>query len=189
GRLRKEGFRQVHILGSPEEVEAATIARTPLGNNRRHEHGPFDIVGDIHGCCDELEQLLAELGYERSAVGAYHHPEARRAIFVGDLGDRGPRIVDSVRLVKAMIEAGSALCVPGNHDMKLVRKLRGRDVQITHGLDKTLAELERLTKEERNEIRDFLDALVSHYVLDDGKLVVAHAGMKEEMQGRGSGKV
>jgi polynucleotide kinase-phosphatase len=186
--LRKEGFRQVHILGAPEEVDAATIARTPLWNNRKHETGPFDIVGDVHGCCDELEQLLAELGYER-ADGAYAHPEGRRAVFVGDLVDRGPRIVDSVRLVKAMVDAGSALCVPGNHDMKLVRKLRGRDVQITHGLDRTLAELEPLSEDERNEIRGFLDGLVSHYVFDGGNLVVAHAGMKEEMQGRGSGKV
>jgi protein phosphatase len=188
-RLRKEGFRQVHILDSVDDVEAATIARTPLWNNRKHEHGPFDVVGDVHGCCDELEQLLAELGYCRSANGAYEHPERRRVVFVGDLVDRGPRIVDTVRLVKAMVDAGSALCVPGNHDMKLVRKLRGRDVQITHGLDKTLAELEQLAEEERNEIRDFLDGLVSHYVFDDGKLVVAHAGMKEEMAGRGSGKV
>jgi protein phosphatase len=187
--LRKEGFRQVHVLGSTEEVEAATIARTPLWNNRKTEHGPFDIVGDIHGCCDELEQLLTELGYERDGDGAYAHPEGRRAIFVGDLVDRGPRIVDSVRLVRAMVDAGTALCVPGNHDMKLVRKLRGRDVQITHGLDRTLAELEALTEEEQNEIRDFLDGLVSHYVFDDGNLVVAHAGMKEEMAGRGSGKV
>jgi protein phosphatase len=187
--LRKEGFRQVHVLGSPEDVEQATVERTPLWNNRKSEHGPFDIVGDVHGCCDELEQLLAELGYERSGEGAYAHPDGRKAIFVGDLVDRGPRIVNSVRLVKAMVDAGTALCVPGNHDMKLVRKLRGRDVQITHGLDRTLAELEALTDEEREEIRDFLDGLVSHYVFDDGNLVVAHAGMKEEMAGRGSGKV
>ena len=186
--LRKEGFRQVHVLGSPEEVEAATISRTPLWNNRRSEHGPFDIIGDVHGCADELEQLLTELGY-RITADAYEHPEGRRAIFVGDLVDRGPRIVDSVRLVKAMVEAGTGLCVPGNHDMKLVRKLRGRDVRITHGLDRTLAELERLTDEERDQIRAFLDGLVSHYVFDDGKLVVAHAGLREEMQGRGSGKV
>jgi polynucleotide kinase-phosphatase len=170
-------------------VEAATIARTPLWNNRKQEHGPFDIVGDVHGCCDELERLLAELGYERGPDDAHAHPEGRRAIFVGDLVDRGPRIVDSVRLVKAMVDAGAALCVPGNHDMKVVRKLRGRDVQITHGLDRTLAELEALTETEQDEIRDFLDGLVSHYVFDDGNLVVAHAGMKEEMQGRGSGKV
>src|SRR5439155_22952512 len=119
-----------------------------LWNNRKHEHGPFDVIGDVHGCCDELELLLHELGYLRVTDGAYAHPEGRKAVFVGDLVDRGPRIVDSVRLVQAMVNEGSALCVPGNHDLKLVRKLRGRDVQITHGLDRTLAELEALTEEE-----------------------------------------
>jgi polynucleotide kinase-phosphatase len=187
-RLNREGFRHVHVLTSPEEVEAAVIERTRLWNNRKDEHGPFDIVGDVHGCCDELERLLGDLGYVQTD-GANRHPDGRKAIFVGDLVDRGPRIVDSVRLVKRMVEAGSALCVPGNHDIKLVRKLRGRDVQITHGLDRSLAEIDPLDEVDRNEIRDFLDGLVSHYVLDDGRLVVAHAGMKEEMQGRGSGKV
>ena len=107
--------------------------------------------------------------------------------------DRGPRILDTVRLVRNMVAGGSALCVPGNHDMKLMRKLRGKDVQITHGLAERLAEIDALPDEVREpfckELAEFLDGLVSHYVLDDGKLVVAHAGMKEEMQGRGSGKV
>ena len=73
---------------------------------------------------------------------------------------------------------------------KLVRKLRGRDVQITHGLAESLAQLEAEPTEFRDAGRTaFLDGLVSHYVLDGGELVVAHAGMKEEMQGRGSGAV
>ena len=92
-----------------------------------------------------------------------------------------------------MIQHGSGICVPGNHDMKLLRKLRGKDVRITHGLAQSLAEIEALPDQVREpftkSLSDFLDGLVSHYVLDDGKLVVAHAGMKEEMQGRGSGKV
>jgi len=200
--LRKEGFRQVHVLSSGEEVEAASINRTRLWNNRRDQHGPFDIIGDVHGCCDELERLLGELGYRivEQRDGAfpdggplYAHPEGRTAVFVGDLVDRGPRILDTIRLVRNMVEAGSAHCVPGNHEMKLVRKLRGRDVQITHGLDRSLAELDALPDHCRGaaaaEVVRFLDSLVSHHVYDDGKLVVAHAGMKEEMQGRGSGKV
>jgi protein phosphatase len=62
--LQREGFRHIHILNSLEDVEAAVIERQPLWNNRKHEHGPFDIIGDIHGCCDELEALLQQLGYE-----------------------------------------------------------------------------------------------------------------------------
>ncbi|MDB5336573.1 MAG: polynucleotide kinasephosphatase, partial [Planctomycetaceae bacterium] len=123
----------------------------------------------------------------------YAHPTGRKADFVGDLVDRGPRVLDTVRLVHNMVRNGSGLCVPGNHDMKLLKKLSGRDVQITHGLDKTLAEIDALPDDVRSpfiaELMQFLDGLVSHYVLDEGKLVVAHAGMKEEMQGRGSGRV
>jgi protein phosphatase len=200
--LGREGFRHVFVLESPEEVQAATIERVPLWNDKRNEHGPFDIIGDIHGCSNELEALLQRLGYQVTSPASdssvwgnrsYAHPEGRKAVFVGDLVDRGPRILDTVRLVHNMIQSGAALCVPGNHDMKLMRKLRGRDVQITHGLANSLAEIDALPDDLREPFRkdlaEFLDGLVSHYVLDDGKLVVAHAGMKAEMQGRGSGKV
>ena len=88
-----------------------------------------------------------------------------------------------------MVESGAALCVPGNHDVKLMRKLNGKDVRITHGLAESLEQLEREPSELRERVAAFVDKLVSHYVLDDGRLVVAHAGLKEELQGRGSGKV
>lgn len=119
--LEREGFRHVFVLATPEAVEAAVIERQPLWNNRKHEHGPFDIIGDVHGCYDELVRLLVQLGYhvepavEGSGPVTVTPPPGRKAIFLGDL--------------------------------------------------------------------------VSHYVLDDGRLVVAHAGMKEAMQGRGSGQV
>ena len=142
----------------------------------------------MHGCFDELTALLTELGYtvEGHAVTP---PDGRKAVFLGDLGDRGPRTPDVLRLVMGMTSAGTALCVPGNHDVKLLRKLRGKDVQITHGLAETLAQLEAKPPEFVGEVKTFLDSLVSHYVLDGGKLVVAHAGMKAEMAGRGSGRV
>ena len=200
--LHREGFRHVFVLNSPEEVEAAVIERVPLWNDKQDEHGPFDIIGDVHGCGEELEALLARLGYVEARLDrdnplwgdrTFVHPEGRRAVFLGDLVDRGRRILQAVRLVRNMVVHGSALCVPGNHDVKLVRKLRGKNVQITHGLAETLAEIDAMPVEVRGtfctDLADFLDGLVSHYVLDDGKLVVAHAGMKEEMQGRGSGKV
>lgn len=200
--LKREGFRYVHILNSSEEVEAVSIERQPLWNNRKHEQGPFDIIGDIHGCCDELEALLQQLGYEITAEipsesvwsgAVYSHPQGRKAIFLGDLVDRGPRILDTLKLVRNMIEAGTALCVPGNHDIKLMRKLWGKNVRISHGLDKSLAEIDALPEDSRalssKEIANFLDSLISHYVLDGGGLVVSHAGMKEALQGRGSGRV
>jgi protein phosphatase len=193
--LEREGFRHVFVLSTPEEVDAAVIERQPLWNNLKHEHGPFDIIGDVHGCYDELVALLGQLGYqvvpapETPGRVTVRVPEGRRAIFVGDLVDRGPKIPDVLRLVMGMVEAGTALCVPGNHDVKLMRKLRGKDVQITHGLADSLAQLEKEPEDFRRGVADFIDDLVSHYILDDGKLVVAHAGMKESMQGRGSGKV
>jgi protein phosphatase len=200
--LKREGFRHIFVLETVEEVEAAVIERVPLWNDRTSEHGPFDIIGDVHGCADELEELLKHLGYEAESASdgpplesgpVYRNPAGRKAIFVGDLVDRGPRVLDCVRIVRNMVQAGTALCVPGNHDMKLLKKLRGKDVQITHGLAQSLAEIDALPDSIRQpfcaSLAEFLDGLVSHYVLDCGKLVVAHAGMKEEMQGRGSGKV
>ena len=190
--LEREGFRHVFTLSTPEEVSSVTIARQPLWNNLKHEHGPFDIIGDVHGCYDELNGLLGQLGYriENGPDGPKATPpNGRKAIFVGDLVDRGPRIPDVLRLVMRMVDEGTALCVPGNHDMKLMRKLKGRDVQMTHGLADSVQQLDKESPEFKQGVIKFLDDLVSHYVFDDGKLVVAHAGMKEEMQGRGSGRV
>src|SRR5688572_3196078 len=190
--LQREGFRHVHVLRSVADVDAAEVVREPLWNNRRSDHGPFDIIGDVHGCADELEDLLEQLGYvvpEDGAAAGRRHPAGRRAIFLGDLVDRGPRIPDVLATVMTMVETGAALCIPGNHDIKLMRKLRGRDVQVTHGLADSIAQLDGEPPEFRDRVMRFIDDLVSHYVLDDGKLVVAHAGLKEEYQGRGSGTV
>ena len=190
--LEREGFRHVFTLSTPEEVASVTISRQPLWNNLKHEHGPFDIVGDVHGCYEELNTLLGQLGYkiENGPDGPKATPpDGRKAVFVGDLVDRGPRIPDVLRLVMRMVAEGTALCVPGNHDMKLMKKLKGRDVQMTHGLADSVQQLDKESPEFKQAVIKFLDDLVSHYVFDDGRLVVAHAGMKEEMQGRGSGKV
>jgi protein phosphatase len=190
--LEREGFRYVFKLSSAEEVDAVTIERQPLWNNRRDMHGPFDIVGDVHGCLDELLELMARLGYQverQDATFSVAPPEGRSLVFVGDLVDRGPATPDVLRLVMTMVDAGQAFCVPGNHDIKLMKALKGRDVQLTHGLAESLQQLEKESAEFRARALKFLDDLVSHYVFDDGGLVVAHAGMKESMQGRGSGKV
>lgn len=184
----REGFRHVHVLKSPEQVAQVSIARQPLWTNKRHEHGPFDIIGDVHGCADELQALLATLGYVLDQE-TFRHPDGRRVVFLGDLVDRGPGVVRVLRTVMRMVAAGTALCVPGNHDVKLMRALQGKQVTIAHGLQESLAQLAVESEAFRHEVAAFIDGLVSHYVLDGGALVVAHAGMKEEMQGRGSGKV
>jgi len=191
--LQKEGFRHVFTLDSLDAIETVEIERQPLWNNRRDEHGPFDIIGDIHGCFDELAELLEKLGYRiaRRTDGFFdiENPANRKAVFVGDLVDRGPNSPDVLRLVMSMTRAGKALCVPGNHEAKLFKYLSGRSVTVSHGLAETIAQFEPETAEFKREVAEFIDALVSHYVFDDGKLVVAHAGLKEKLQGRGSGKV
>jgi protein phosphatase len=188
-QLPREGFRRVFILRTPEEVEAVEVERQPLPSDRRFDGGPFDIIGDVHGCADELEELLATLGYTAGPDGVWRHPQGRRAVFVGDLVDRGPRIPDVLRLVMNTVKAGAALCVPGNHDDKLMRKLRGRSVQVAHGLQNSLDQLQRETAEFRQQVADFIASLPSHYVLDRGRLVVAHAGMRRDLQGRESRRV
>ncbi|MFP5285878.1 MAG: polynucleotide kinase-phosphatase, partial [Thermoanaerobaculia bacterium] len=182
--LQKEGFRRVFVLRSPEEAEAVAIERERLWPDRREETGPFDIIGDVHGCADELEELLDRLGYSDG-----RHPEGRKVVFLGDLVDRGPRVPDVLRIAMDMARAGTALCVPGNHDDKLKRYLQGKRVRIAHGLEQSIEQLEDHPPAFREGVRAFLDGLVSHYVLDGGRLVVAHAGMKQEMQGRASGRV
>ena len=187
-KLQDEGFRRVFVLRSPEDVADVTLERQPLRTSRKDEHGPFDIIGDIHGCGDELEELLSLLGYGMDG-GAWHHPAGRKVVFLGDLVDRGPRTPDVLRIAMGMAEAGTALCLPGNHDMKLWKALSGAKVEVRHGLEASLEQLEREAPDFRERVIRFLDGLVSHYVLDGGRLVVAHAGMKERMQGRDSVRV
>jgi protein phosphatase len=190
--LEKEGFKVAAILRSEDEVEQALVVREKAWNDRRDQHGPFDIIGDVHGCLDECVQLLRQLGYRVEGTReapTVTPPEGRRTVFVGDLVDRGPDSPGVLRLVMAMVADGTAFCVPGNHDVKLMKKLRGRDVKVSHGLAETLAQLESEPDAFRREVADWVYSLVSHLVFDDGKLVVAHAGMKEALQGRASSAV
>ncbi|TXS07139.1 polynucleotide kinase-phosphatase [Streptomyces sp. col6] len=185
--LEREGFRKVHILRTEEEAEHAEVVLERRYNDLRHLTGPFDIIGDIHGCRSELDTLLGRLGYVDGA-----HPEGRTAVFVGDLVDRGPDSPGVLRRVMSMVADGNALCVPGNHENKLGRYLKGRKVQLTHGLAETVEQLEREDAKDpefRKRVAEFIDGLVSHYVLDDGRLVVCHAGLPEKYHGRTSGRV
>ncbi len=188
--LRREGFHRVYVLSGEDDIEAASFEREPLWNDRRSDHGPFDIIGDVHGCHEELVELLAALGYETDLDGpTVTPPPGRRALFLGDLVDRGPAIPAVLRLVMGMVSSGAALCIPGNHEVKLLRALNGKNVTPTHGLAESLEQLAAEPPEFPREVAKFIDALVGHYVLDDGRLVVAHAGLPEKLQGRASGQV
>lgn len=189
--LEREGFRYLHVLHTPMDVAAVKFERQPLWNNRKWDHGPFDITGDIHGCYDELIELLLKLGYElpQSSPQRVIPPPGRKAIFLGDLCDRGPKSPEVLHLVMDMVGRGQALCVPGNHDEKLLRKLRGKNVQLTHGLAETLQQMEPHGPTFAEAVRDFIDSLIGYYVLDGGNLVVAHAGMKQQYVGRASRRV
>ncbi|WP_326720175.1 polynucleotide kinase-phosphatase [Streptomyces sp. NBC_00243] len=182
--LEREGFRKVHILRGVEEAESAEIRTEKRYNDLTHLTGPFDIIGDIHGCASELETLLGKLGYVDGV-----HAEGRTAVFVGDLVDRGPDTPGVLRRVMSMVGSGNALCVPGNHENKLGRHLKGRKVQHTHGLAETIEQFDGESDEFIAGVREFVDGLVSHYVLDGGRLVVCHAGLPEKYHGRTSGRV
>jgi len=189
--LQREGFRHVYHLNGLEAMEAATFDAVPLRPDRRSETGGFDIIGDVHGCLEELLELLGLLGYAPNPEGVWSHSEGRRAVFVGDLVDRGPDSVGVVRLVLSMVQAGTAFCVPGNHDDKLKRTLQGRKTEIKHGLEVSLAQIHALPDTEQDTFTrafvDFIEELPTHLWLDGGKLVVAHAGLPESMHGRSSG--
>ncbi|WPD23885.1 MAG: polynucleotide kinase-phosphatase [Candidatus Electrothrix scaldis] len=196
--LKREGFRKIYVLRSEEEIERITgIAREKLYSNKQDITGPFDLIGDIHGCYDELIDLLHNLGYTIHPVAddgrnfgiRVNCPGERKIVFLGDLVDRGPNSPAVLKLVMNMVAAGTAFCVPGNHDMKLQKKLSGKNVKVRYGLEETLEQLSQESPEFSARVKEFLYSLVSHYVFDGGKLVVAHAGLKEEMQGRGSAAV
>ncbi len=188
--LKREGFGHVTVLDAAE-IDGVRIERQPLWPDKRDVTGPFDLIGDVHGCFDELEALMVKLGYVIEGRTPYRvtHPEGRRIVFVGDLVDRGPKTPEVLRIVIDMVKDGRAFCVAGNHDDKLRKALQGRDVKVAHGLAESLEQLSHETPEFRQDVVKFLDGLISHYVFDGGKLAVSHAGLKEHYIGRGSPRI
>ncbi|MGD9784675.1 MAG: metallophosphoesterase [Hyphomicrobiaceae bacterium] len=194
-RLRADGYREVMELAS-SDIDALRLERQRMPTDLRHESGPFDIIGDVHGCASELETLLARLGYSVAFKGKKPKrtvrvscPPGRRIIFVGDLVDRGPRAADTLRIVLSMVEDGSALLVPGNHDVKFLRWLKGEKVAITHGLDVTVRDLKGESDQFLTSVREMLQRLWSHVWVDGGELAVAHAGLLQGMIGRATPRV
>ncbi|USK93821.1 bis(5'-nucleosyl)-tetraphosphatase PrpE [Rossellomorea marisflavi] len=151
----------------------------------------LDIIGDIHGCYEELTTLIEKIGYTWAGEIPVH-PE-RQLAFIGDLTDRGPRSLDTIDLVAALCSQGKARYVPGNHCDKLYRYFLGHDVQIRHGLETTVAEWASSSPSKQEAIKKKFLALYEdaplYDVLDGGRLILAHAGMKEEWIGRKNKKI
>lgn len=187
--LPAEKFNTITTLRSPEDL---ANARVVIGSFvPEHSAPPFDIIGDVHGCYAELAALLERLGYRRRAAEQdFAHPDRRLPVFVGDLADRGPASVAVLTLVERMVARGAALVVQGNHDNKLLRWLLGHKVQVRHGLATTVAELEARPQEERDALRPRLIALLQnapgYLILDERRLVVTHAGIRDAMIGHWS---
>ena len=159
----------------------------------RDDPPPYDIIGDVHGCIDELRELLDRLGYLEGVDGGVWHPDSRTLVFVGDLADRGPGNMPVWLLVLATIEAGNAIVTPGNHDRKFARYLMGRDVILNHGLELTAAEYRALLPGDKRTVRYGVQQVIldgpPYAILDDGNLVVAHAGIEEWMIGKTTDRV
>jgi len=187
--LKREGFRYIYVLNSVNDIENVEIVRTKLWNDKKHLTGPFDIIGDVHGCFDELKELLKQLGYTKKRTDGYFHKNGRTAVFLGDIMDRGPKNIEVLKLIMDMVESGNAICINGNHDEKLNKYLRGSNVTQSHGLADTIKEIESEGEDFKLKAKDFIGSLRSHFVLDSGKLVVSHAGIIEKYQGRGSARV
>lgn len=197
-RLGQEGFHRVYLFSTPEERDHAEIQIQKLPFNRKDHPGPFDLIGDVHGCCNELESLLSLLGYRHENIGTnpgftWRHPDGRTAVFVGDVLDRGPRILDTYRLVHSMIVAKTGLAVQGNHELKVYRHFKSAKPEPRPSILQTLREIEQedlpTQKETIRGLMEFIEGLPHHLVLDGGRLVAAHAGLREDLQGRDSALV
>ena len=147
---------------------------------------PYDIIGDIHGCYEELLELLEVLVYEQKNV-TFIHPDGRNLAFVGDAADRGPESLAVWQFLFNLEDAKKLFYCPGNHCNKFYRYLKGSNVQITHGLETTVGEFKQLTKSRQEEFRKrfiaFYEKLPFYNRLDNEKLIIAHGGIREDRIG------
>ena len=181
--LSKERWGRIDKLDA-RALSEVRVKRCPLPPIQFSLTGPFDVIGDVHGCLSELRTLLDRLGYTEDGS----HPDGRRPVFVGDLVDRGPDSVGVLKLVLSWLEQDRALLVPGNHDDKLYRWLQGRAVKVQGGLKTTVAEWQELSAPEERLLRSrfmaAMEAAPSYLWLDEGRLLVSHGGLEERDHGR-----
>jgi protein phosphatase len=190
--LHKHGVHSVHVINQLDKLQEIVINKNKLPIDKKEHEGPFDIIGDIHGCFDELKALTLKLGYQIEEVDGNFkvtHPHQRKLVFVGDLVDRGPKIAEVLHFVIDAKAQGMAYCVIGNHEERLLRKLNNKEVALTHGLQESVDQLALSSDRFREQVKAFLTELPSHYVFDHGKLAIAHAGLKQKYLDRTSKRI
>ncbi|MBU5353501.1 polynucleotide kinase-phosphatase [Paenibacillus barcinonensis] len=195
--IRDEGFDASYILKHPYPVSFVRTANPlmiDMGTG-------IDIIGDIHGCYEEMMELIHRLGYvDEQGDGMLRHPEGRKLVSVGDVSSRGPESLKCLLFWQQHCAAGLAYMVDSNHGWKIARYLDGRDVTLSHGDERVEAELLQLeqvqgsaaAKQVRESLKHFLLEAPSHLVFTRNgvrQVVVAHAGIRDHFIGKQSRRI
>ncbi|RBW69663.1 polynucleotide kinase-phosphatase [Bacillus taeanensis] len=194
--IKKEGYKAVYFISEPNEIEL--IRRSNL-LEIAIEDG-IDIIGDIHGCYDEMISLLEKLGYEKNEEDYYIHPEGRKFLSIGDIMSRGPHSLKTMLFFFRHVQQNLAYMIDSNHGWKIARWLGGRNVTLAHGDEKVEEDFKRYeeefgaeqTEEIKKALKEFLLKAPSHYVFKKNgvsTLVCTHAGIKDEYIGKQSHEI
>lgn len=189
--IKKEGYLASYFISDVSEVEVIRKTQNPLhlevGNG-------IDIIGDVHGCYDEMIELLERLGYEKNHQSLYVHPEGRRLLSLGDIMSRGPESLKTMEFFMRHVKVNLAYMIDSNHGWKIARWLEGKNVTLNHGDELVEEELARNLEtgditQLKQELKTFLLRAPSHYILTKNHvptLVCTHAGIKDEIIGKQS---
>lgn len=191
--MKKEGIRSLYFLKEIDDIEL-TRRSHPL---ELDADAGIDIIGDIHGCYDEMIELLVKLGYEKDEDDFYRHPEGRKFLSIGDVMSRGPESLKSMMFFYRHVQKGLAYMIDSNHGWKIARWLDGKNVTLNHGDEKVEQEFLQFEQEHgaeqaaewKNKMKDFLLEAPSHYILKKNgipRVVCAHAGIRDEYIGKQS---
>ncbi|UQZ35011.1 polynucleotide kinase-phosphatase [Paenibacillus sp. PK3_47] len=194
--MREEGFEFTYFLKAEEDVRFIRKENPLLLDIG----AGFDVIGDIHGCYDEMLELLGQLGYTPDDEGLFRHPDGRTLISAGDVMSRGPKSLETLSFWKQHCDAGAARMIDSNHGWKIARYLDGRSVTLSHGDEKFAAELAQYARDNgdgaadafKKEMKQFLLSAPSHLVLCSNgvrRVVVAHAGIRDEYIGKQSRRI
>ncbi|WP_342471744.1 AAA family ATPase [Metasolibacillus sp. FSL H7-0170] len=193
--LKKEPFTKLYTIRPEEQVE---VIRHPSDLHIELGAG-VDIIGDIHGCYDEMMALIKKLGYIEEN-GLYKHPEGRKLISVGDIMSRGPKSLATMQFWLRQIESGLSYMTDSNHGWKIARWLDGKSVQLAHGDEMVEQEMQHFeqqhgandTAQLKERLAKMLLHAPSHYIILEngiGKAIVTHAGIKDHYIGKNSPRI